>query len=59
MISIDSANVLVNLTGGFVLRLNPTNINDRETILNYMNECAQNDLFVGIAGCELTKVKFF
>lgn len=46
----------MNLTGGFVLRLNPTNINDRETILNYMNECAQNDLFVGIAGCELIKV---
>lgn len=56
MTAIDAGNCLVTLTGGFLLRLNPTLENHGETILNYLGECKKNNLFVGIAGCELTNV---
>ncbi len=53
LIALDSALCMVNLTGGFVLRLNPTHQNEQETILNYLGECKNNNFFIGIAGCEL------
>lgn len=56
IVSLDSASCLIELTGGFVLRLNPTHVNDGETIMNYLSECKEGNFFVGIAGCELSKV---
>jgi len=53
LVALDSAICLVNLTGGFVLRLNPTHQNEQETLLNYLGECKHNNFFIGIAGCEL------
>jgi hypothetical protein len=55
VVSQDSASCLIELTGGFVLRLNPTHVNDGETIMNYLSECKEGNFFVGIAGCELAK----
>ena len=57
MIGIDPAYALVCLTGGMVLRLNPTHLNDREAILHYLNNAKENSLVIGVVGSELIKVK--
>jgi hypothetical protein len=38
LMGIDSAFVLITLTGGIVLRLNPNFLKDRQTILYYLHE---------------------
>jgi hypothetical protein len=45
--------VLINLTGGVVLRLNPTIVNDRDTVYNYLNRAFEKRMIIAIAGAEL------
>ena len=54
--SIDSAFCLITLTGGLVLRLNPTHLNDRKEIISHLKEFKEKNIFIGVAGCELIKV---
>jgi len=56
LIGIDSAYVLSILTGGMVLRFNPTYLNDREPILHYLNHSKSKNFIVGVIGSELVKV---
>lgn len=45
--------MLINLTGGVVLRFTPTLINDRENIFNYLNKAYEKRIIIAIAGAEL------
>ncbi len=45
--------MLINLTGGVVLRLNPTIVNDRDTVYNYLNRAFEKRMIIAIAGAEL------
>jgi hypothetical protein len=58
LIGIDSAYVLSILTGGMVLRFNPTFLNDQEPILHYLNHSKAKNFIVGVIGSELVKVHF-
>lgn len=58
LIGLDSATVLINLTGGVALKLNPTLINDREAIFHYLNRAQEKHVTLAIAGSELLLVSF-
>ncbi len=45
--------MLINLTGGVVLRLNPTIVNDRDTVYYYLNRAFEKRMLIAIAGAEL------
>ena len=45
--------MLINLTGGVVLRLNPTIVNDRDIVYNYLNRAFEKRTMIAIAGAEL------
>jgi hypothetical protein len=53
IIGLDSATVLINLTGGVALRLNPTLLSDREAIFHYLNKSQEKRVTLAIAGAEL------
>ena len=51
--------MLINLTGGVVLRLNPTIVNDRENVFYYLNRAFEKRIMIAIAGAELIFVNVF
>ena len=56
IIGIDGCTALINLTSGVALRLNPTLVNDRENIYDYLNQAKQKRLMLAVAGAELLTV---
>jgi hypothetical protein len=50
--------VLINLTGGVALRLNPTIVNDRENIFYYLKRAYEKRIMIAIAGAELIFVSY-
>jgi hypothetical protein len=53
---IDGGYVLYCLTGGMLIRLNPTNLNERASIVSFLKNAKLSNLLVGLVGSELKNV---
>jgi hypothetical protein len=58
LIGIDSAFILICLTGGVSLRFNPSNLHEKSSILDYMSFFKEKSSLIGILGFEINKVIF-
>ena len=56
LIGIDNAYVLLCLTGGIAIRLDPTDVSERNLIISYLKYFKEKNKLIGIVGCELNKV---
>ncbi len=56
LIGIDSAYILTCLSGGLALRFNPTDLNDKESIMTTLNSYREKNNLIGILGCDIGKV---
>ena len=54
--AIDGGYVLYCLTGGMLMRLNPTHLNERASIVSFLKNAKLSSLLVGIVGSELKSV---
>jgi hypothetical protein len=58
LIGIDPAFILICLTGGLSMRFNPTNLNERASILEYLNLSKKMSSLIGILGFEINRVNY-
>jgi hypothetical protein len=57
IIGCDSGYALASLTGGMILRLSPTRLVDKSSILSYLTNLKKANFIVGLVGAELTRAK--